>query len=76
MTRWKNGKLDLGALGYITSGPTCLGSSKGFNFWWIVKDETPYIGIGYRTEVAARRAAMSWLRRALKQAAKRVEGGK
>jgi hypothetical protein len=75
MTRWKDGKLDLGALGALV-----VTESTGYaepRWWWGIcheKDaywqQTP----SYKTASAAKRAAISWLRRALKQASKRVEG--
>ena len=71
MTRWTNGKLDLGALGFLGVGTFDAGA-----FWeWSYDDVTVIYTDGkpYPTSAAAKRAALAWLRRALKQAGKRVE---
>ena len=71
MTRWtKDGKLDLGALGklHVLDSNDNAGRAE---FWFEV--EIDYQSRSWRTEVVARRAAIAWMRRALKQAAKRLE---
>jgi hypothetical protein len=73
MTRWKDGKLDLGALGVLDVSD---GYSAGW-FWELSSRDGRKMLIqgktAYATQSAARRAAVSWLRRALQQAGKRVE---
>ena len=70
-TRWTDNRLDLGALGevYVERKFMCT------DLWcWRWKhDGTGYV---YPTAARARRAAEAWMRRALKQASKRMGGGK
>jgi hypothetical protein len=71
MTRWtKDGKLDLGRLGKIHVLDATDNAGR-MEFWFEV--EVDHQSRSWRTEAAARRAAVSWLRRALKQAAGRLE---
>jgi hypothetical protein len=72
MTRWKGTRLDLGSLG------TMLLNYSGVSGWWW-EWNVAQTGVAfslpkhYAAEASARRAAESWLRRALKQAARRLE---
>ena len=66
MATWTDGKLDLGALGTLR-----LHQWSGGWQWYAPNDEAD--PREYATEDAARSAAESWLRRALKQAARRLE---
>jgi hypothetical protein len=79
MTRWKDGKLDLGELGVLW----VFGGGVHSCWYWrygIGRGESIYTRLEkenfkcHDTEAAAKRAAVSWLRRALQQAGKRVEG--
>jgi len=65
MTRWVDNRLDLGALGVLRleKGP--------FVGTWQWTWEANPDGAWRKTESAARRAALAWLRRALKRAANR-----
>jgi len=72
MTRWKDGTLDLGRLGKVRS----VGTRYGWICkWYNMAFTHPFIiASSGKTQDDARVKAISWLRRALKQAAKRVEG--
>ena len=72
MTRWtKDGKLNLGALGVLELHRW----SGGWQWYWSwTPDGHPIDWKEYPSEDAAKRSAVSWLRRALKQAARRLEG--
>jgi hypothetical protein len=69
MSKWRDGKLDLGRLGALR-----LHHWSGGWQWYAPSDEAD--PREYATEAAAQRAAERWLRAALKQAAKRLEAGK
>jgi hypothetical protein len=76
--RWQDRKLDLGALGVLRVMTNAYRQDRDYFWEWdapgdydvVISERT------YSTEAAARRAAVAWLRRALQQASKRVEGGK
>ena len=70
MTRWKDNRLDLGALGEVR----VYNISHDHKPWWVWRWKHDGDGKPYYTDERARRAAISWLRRALQQASKRVEG--
>lgn len=76
MSKWTNGKLDLGRLGYMRTFSADDGRGRT-EVWWELLcnkyDDTMVISKSYRTEAAAQTAAIRWLRAALKQAAKRLE---
>ena len=71
MDKWVDNRLDLGALGHLS---VWQWNSTSWDWDW-----TSPGGLMNRcqsrlpTEVAARRSAESWMRRALKQASKRLE---
>jgi hypothetical protein len=71
MSKWVDGRLDLGALGriHLFDGEDRTGRTE---FWF--EAEVNHQSRAYRTEDAASRSAIAWLRRALKQASKRLEG--
>jgi TfoX/Sxy family transcriptional regulator of competence genes len=71
MAKWKNGRLYLGALGTLEISD--LGDGWA---WQMVSPcgNDALVGERYPSAAAARRAAESWLRRALKQADKRIGG--
>lgn len=70
MSKWENGRLELGDLGslvlYRASENPLL-----YSWWWTNKD-IEYQGIRYRTKTGAKRAAVRWLLAALKQAEKKI----
>jgi hypothetical protein len=76
MTRWKDNRLDLGALGGLEVWEYAFVGQRAptWHWEWNRNGERVECGGRYRSELTARRSAESWLRRALKQAAKRVEG--
>jgi len=69
MARWTNGRLDLGALGEASLSDLCDGWA-----WQLVSPYGVDIEVGghYPTPARARRAAEGWLKRALKQASRRL----
>jgi len=72
MTRWVDNRLDLGTLGVLL-----LNHSGVSGWWWEWNVAQTGVAFSlpkhYDIESAAKRAALAWLRRALKQAGKRVE---
>jgi hypothetical protein len=74
MTRWEDNRLELGTLGVLR-----VDQPRGGGLWWweFLTSCYCYLPDGekrWASPSAARRAAVSWLRRALQQASKRVEG--
>jgi hypothetical protein len=69
MARWRDNRLDLGALGEV------LVYDIGHNHKpaWVWRWKHDGDGKSYCTDERARRAAVVWLRRALKQAGKRLD---
>lgn len=74
MTLWKNGRLDLGRLGRLEAWrPMNVG---GIWHWdWVLDDRYCAVGHNYGSKAAAERAAVAWMRRAIRQASRRMEGG-
>ena len=66
MAKWIDNRLDLGALGDVH----IYSVTDGEWMWRLASTGAR----GFTSEVAARRDAVAWLRRALKQAAKKLEG--
>jgi len=72
MTRWsKDGTLGLGRLGHVWVEHT---APCAWRWYWHTLGGSMRGPYDLTTEARAKRSAESWLRRALKQAAKRVEG--
>lgn len=71
MARWKDDRLDLGALGVLSLSD--LGDGWA---WQLVAKNGNDVEVGrhYPTAARARKAAEAWMRRALKQAGKGLEG--
>jgi hypothetical protein len=70
MATWTDNRLDLGALGSANVTPSGVSRS---HFWsWSISVTSN----DYDSEKAARRAAVAWMRRALRSAEKRLEVGK
>ena len=73
MTRWIGNLLDLGALGSLV-----VSTSQDYTprrWWWGIRHGSVVNWTQvppYKSAADARRAAIAWLRRALKQAAKRL----
>ena len=75
MARWRDNRLNLGALGKMLIAVDEVLPDSGFYWRWVVPtDYGAVISKMYPTSSRAKRAAESWLRRALKQASKRLEG--
>jgi len=69
MAKWKDGKLDLGALGSVG-----LGGLDGT--YWLLYGPDGTITLSsnrFDDDATAKRSAETWLRRALKQASKRLD---
>lgn len=67
--RWRDGKVNLGALGELHVFQW-LSLSGGEKWTWCLRSTVH--NKTFPTQTAARRAALKWLRAALKQASKRI----
>jgi hypothetical protein len=74
--RWRDNRLDLGPLGEVRVYEGYAGFYKNWCWAWMVdQGEVDYqfaTATGYPTAAAAQRDAETWIRRALKRAARRV----
>ena len=73
MTRWVDNRLDLGALGHIWVEQVVMTAPFAWRWCWYSPGGSVSGPYDLTSEARAKRAAESWLRRALKQAAKRVD---